>query len=164
MKALIPVVILVLVSSVGASLTFTLDAGGSVIEWEQFEGSFDSLVLRCSETEFEEGDPDWGVVLATVYPDSSGIFATSIQLPASFIVDPAGCIGCGICVDQCPTDAITMDEDGKAVIDPDLCIACGICANVCPVGAIFAPSGTLFYAVFGVDTEGTEEFIQESAQ
>ncbi len=164
MKTLIPAVILILVSTVTASLTFSQDAGGSVIQWDPVEGSFDSLVLRCSETAYETEDPDWGMVLATVYPDSSGEFPISVQIPAAYIVDPDECIACGICINQCPTDAITADIDGKAVIDPELCIACGICANVCPVAAIFTPSSGLFYGLFGVNEEITEEFIQESVQ
>lgn len=164
MKTLIPALILVLVSTAAASITFSQDAGGSVIEWEPLEGSYESLVIRCSETVYDAEDADWGTVIATVYPDSSGEFPTSVQIPASFIVDPAKCIACAICINQCPTDAITADADGKAVIEPDLCIACGICANVCPVDAIFVPSSGLYYGLFGVNEEITEELIQESVQ
>ncbi|MCK4806541.1 MAG: 4Fe-4S binding protein [Candidatus Aegiribacteria sp.] len=164
MKTLIPSVILVLVSTITASITFSLDAIGSVIQWEQFEGSYDSLVLRCSETAYETEDPDWGVILATVYPDSSGVFPTSVQIQGAFIVDPDKCIACGICINRCPTDAITEDIDGKAAINPGLCIACGICSNVCPVEAIFAPSSSLHYGLFGVTEESIEEFIQGSVQ
>ncbi len=45
------------------------------------------------------------------------------------------CIGCGICVDVCPHDAITL-VDGRAVIDANLCTACGQCILNCPVQAI----------------------------
>lgn len=51
-----------------------------------------------------------------------------------------GCIGCGICVKNCPFEAITM-EDNLAKIDYDKCYknaeACGICAEICPTGAIW---------------------------
>jgi len=164
MKTLIPVVILVLVSTLTASLTFSQEESGSVIQWDTFEGSYDSLVLRCSDTAYDSEDTDWGIVLATVYPDSTGEFPTSVQIPAAFIVDPDKCITCGLCVNQCPTGAITQDEDGIAVIDPDLCMACGICANVCPVDAIFVPSTGLYYVLFGLNEEISEELIQESVE
>ncbi len=44
------------------------------------------------------------------------------------------CIACGICVDECPVEAITEGED-IYVIDPELCTDCGSCADVCPVEA-----------------------------
>jgi len=45
------------------------------------------------------------------------------------------CMGCGICVDECPRRAIRL-VDGKAVINNELCTNCGLCAKVCPVNAI----------------------------
>ncbi|HEY3276670.1 MAG TPA: FAD-binding protein [Syntrophorhabdaceae bacterium] len=45
------------------------------------------------------------------------------------------CIGCQICVAECPVAAITM-ENGVALIDPELCIGCGKCRDVCPVEAV----------------------------
>ncbi len=50
-------------------------------------------------------------------------------------VDVEKCIGCGDCVDECPTDAITMKDD-KAVVDEEACIDCGACVDVCPSEAI----------------------------
>ena len=46
------------------------------------------------------------------------------------------CISCGLCVDACPHDAITLQGDGRAVIDVDLCTSCGECVRICPVKAI----------------------------
>ncbi|TAJ44654.1 DUF362 domain-containing protein [Methanofollis fontis] len=51
------------------------------------------------------------------------------------IVDADLCVGCESCVDECPSEAITM-EDGIAIIDNDKCVDCGTCVDVCPSGAI----------------------------
>lgn len=46
------------------------------------------------------------------------------------------CIGCGACVDVCPTGAIALNADGKAEVAEDTCIDCGACVGTCPNGAI----------------------------
>ena len=38
------------------------------------------------------------------------------------------CIGCRLCIADCPVNAIVMYK-GKAVIDADACINCGICKD-----------------------------------
>ncbi len=53
-----------------------------------------------------------------------------------FIVNTAKCIGCRLCINVCPTKAITIVE-GKALIDPEKCIGCGECQKVCPTKAIY---------------------------
>ena len=47
------------------------------------------------------------------------------------------CISCGICMDDCPADAISQG-DSQYEIDPDLCTDCGTCAGSCPSDAISA--------------------------
>jgi ferredoxin len=46
------------------------------------------------------------------------------------------CVGCGVCVEDCPVDAITLKEEQKAVINEDECIRCGRCHDVCPQEAV----------------------------
>lgn len=46
------------------------------------------------------------------------------------------CAGCGDCVENCPTEAISMNDNNVAVIDPDVCAECGDCINTCPAEAI----------------------------
>jgi len=46
------------------------------------------------------------------------------------------CVGCGVCVDDCPTGAITLKDDQKAIINDDECIRCGKCHDVCPQDAV----------------------------
>jgi Na+-translocating ferredoxin:NAD+ oxidoreductase subunit B len=51
-------------------------------------------------------------------------------------VDAENCTGCGICLDRCQMDAITINDDDVAVIDYDRCIGCGLCVITCPGEAI----------------------------
>ena len=46
-----------------------------------------------------------------------------------------GCIGCSICVKNCPAEAVKV-ENFKAVIDPEKCTGCGTCMIKCPKKAI----------------------------
>ncbi len=64
-----------------------------------------------------------------------------VRSSGKHVVDSKKCIGCRLCVNQCPEGAISMVK-GKAVIDQEKCIDCGICVNGsgrfkgCPVKAI----------------------------
>jgi uncharacterized Fe-S center protein len=49
-------------------------------------------------------------------------------------IDTNLCDGCGICIEECPVEAITMIDD-NAQIDMDICIRCGTCHKVCPQNA-----------------------------
>lgn len=44
------------------------------------------------------------------------------------------CIACGLCVDECPFQALSLEA--TAVVDQDKCTACGACVRVCPVEAL----------------------------
>lgn len=46
------------------------------------------------------------------------------------------CAGVQACIGVCPTSALSMNADNKAVCDADLCIDCGVCIEVCPMQAI----------------------------
>jgi ferredoxin len=48
---------------------------------------------------------------------------------------PDKCIGCQICIAECPVGAIEMSGPA-ALIDPEVCIGCGKCFEVCPVQAV----------------------------
>jgi uncharacterized protein (DUF362 family)/NAD-dependent dihydropyrimidine dehydrogenase PreA subunit len=49
--------------------------------------------------------------------------------------DPGLCSACGTCIDQCPVNALVMDEELPAV-DPGTCITCFCCQEICPEKAI----------------------------
>ncbi|GAA0180200.1 4Fe-4S dicluster domain-containing protein [Clostridium sediminicola] len=55
-------------------------------------------------------------------------------------IELENCINCGVCVDKCPIDAITMLNKGKGkvvtVVNNELCIGCGVCASVCPTRSL----------------------------
>ena len=55
-------------------------------------------------------------------------------------VHAENCTGCGICLERCQMDAISIDNDGMAVIDHDRCIGCGLCIITCPSEAILLKS------------------------
>jgi NADH-quinone oxidoreductase subunit F len=46
------------------------------------------------------------------------------------------CIGCTICAQHCPADAIAMKPYEKHVIDQLKCIRCDTCKQVCPANAV----------------------------
>ena len=50
------------------------------------------------------------------------------------VVDAEKCVECGICVDVCPADAISVN--GKAEIDHEKCTGCGACVDECSQDAI----------------------------
>jgi NAD-dependent dihydropyrimidine dehydrogenase PreA subunit len=57
------------------------------------------------------------------------------NMPA--LVNADECSGCGSCVDECPSEAITLDEEkGIAVVDQEECVECGACEEACPNQAI----------------------------
>ncbi len=55
-------------------------------------------------------------------------------------IDQEICTQCGVCVDECPEEAIVVvEKDGEEihVIDQEKCTQCGICIDECPEEAIF---------------------------
>jgi NADH:ubiquinone oxidoreductase subunit F (NADH-binding)/(2Fe-2S) ferredoxin len=62
--------------------------------------------------------------------------ATCKELVTYSIIDEK-CPGCGLCVRECPVDAITSAGKKKPVIlDETKCTRCGACYNICRLGAV----------------------------
>jgi coenzyme F420-reducing hydrogenase delta subunit/ferredoxin len=68
---------------------------------------------------------------------------------AKAVVDLDNCNGCGLCFDDCPFDAISIQArtdgakfENEVVVNPELCGACGICTGSCPASNPFRSSRT----------------------
>ena len=91
------------------------------------------------------------------------------------MVNQEKCVGCGICVPYCPTNAISV-QNKKAAVNQDLCLECGNCLRtdvvLCPRKAFYELPGiyetpralrrffsdpTTTHSVTKVPGRGTEE-------
>ena len=63
--------------------------------------------------------------------------ANGVEAPRTLaVIDENWCIGCTLCIDACPTDAILgANKRMHTVIEP-YCTGCELCVPVCPVDCI----------------------------
>ena len=52
------------------------------------------------------------------------------------VIDEAACIGCTLCIQACPVDAIIGAQKRMHAILPSLCSGCELCVAPCPVDCI----------------------------
>jgi Na+-translocating ferredoxin:NAD+ oxidoreductase subunit B len=59
-------------------------------------------------------------------------------LNSGFQPEHAGdrCTACGVCIERCPTDALTLGDGNAWGVNLDRCIGCGVCATGCHSEAI----------------------------
>ncbi|MDI7268499.1 MAG: NADH-quinone oxidoreductase subunit NuoF [Myxococcota bacterium] len=69
--------------------------------------------------------------------------ALSCKALIAYVIDPARCRACMICLKNCPANAIDGGKDRIHVIDRTKCTNCGTCRELCPprFGAVRAISG-----------------------
>ena len=53
----------------------------------------------------------------------------------------AKCVGCGLCVKDCPLNIISMDNK-LPIINTDKCLGCGLCVRRCPTKAAILKNRT----------------------
>jgi len=56
--------------------------------------------------------------------------------PPAAVVDEARCIGCTLCIDACPVDAIIGAQGLMHTVVEAWCIGCRLCLPPCPVDCI----------------------------
>ncbi|MBL0715895.1 MAG: 4Fe-4S binding protein [Desulfosarcina sp.] len=53
------------------------------------------------------------------------------------------CVGCGMCLKVCPTDAIAGQPRKRHRVTAPDCIDCGACGRICPHGAVLDQDGRI---------------------
>jgi len=48
----------------------------------------------------------------------------------------SNCISCGLCIDTCPHEALSYDDDELIIVDREKCAGSGECVEVCPSDAL----------------------------
>lgn len=75
------------------------------------------------------------VVWITNSPVALWLLGLAGRLTAARPEMTEACVGCGLCAENCPADAITI-RDGRARVDRGLCIHCFCCHELCPYQAV----------------------------
>ncbi len=101
---------------------------------------FRRMAAAVAEHQFDASDPAWRVAGEYLPPSRPGdlvLFAPEI--------DPGGCNGCDACLQICPHDVFTLEEEPAAfVIRVDACTGCRLCADVCDQDALSITAGGTF--------------------
>lgn len=85
----------------------------------------------------------YGPNLTEYYPEVKPILPPRTR--SSMTLDPEKCIACGLCVNVCPNQVITLtsekNENNKKVLktynmNMGRCLICGLCTEACPPKAL----------------------------
>lgn len=81
-----------------------------------------------------EQAPDFNAFADLQVPGNTPFKDGMGPIPVTPGVDSELCTICGVCVESCPTGAITIDNE--VIMDVDLCIFCCACIKTCPEQAV----------------------------
>lgn len=117
------------------------DLGGNIVKLHEADLSVQGLLLDIDRFASHDGPG----IRTTVFLKGCPLSCVWCHSPESrrsqseLLYQRARCTACGLCVDECPQQALALgQQDGNAlaVLDRTLCDACGRCVNVCYPGAL----------------------------
>lgn len=84
-------------------------------------------------------------------------------------INPGTCKACGLCVERCPMDALTLEDCAEAsnktgqapMLDPDKCLGCGVCVHKCPTESLTLERRETVYDPPADAREWTQRFIND---
>jgi Na+-translocating ferredoxin:NAD+ oxidoreductase subunit B len=83
----------------------------------------------------DEGARELAAVAGVPYAALDGRFGP-IKLPAVAVIDESICIGCTLCIEACPVDAIAGAAKLMHTVIASHCTGCELCLAPCPVNCI----------------------------
>lgn len=64
------------------------------------------------------------------------------------VIDRQKCTVCGMCVDICPEDVLSVEAGALMIANPGACTMCAECESICPEHAI-----SVYYHISWADKE-----------
>ena len=95
-----------------------------------------SLKKRLTFTSVNQAVLKWFKNLETLPGKKLSEPILKIAPPELVYINPEACIGCTLCIQKCPVDAIAGAEGFLHTVIVDECNGCGICVSSCPVDCI----------------------------
>ena len=93
------------------------------------------------------GGRDTAIALANLMDRPITQPSESMAVNTVAYIDESKCVGCALCINECPVDAIVGAERFTHTVIIDQCTGCELCVPVCPVDCIdLKPKASVTYA------------------